>query len=68
MQFDSAFEGMINLVDPAWCRTDLGGQSAPNAPESALLGLVLGIFADDKKSGRIFRAQEYAGKRLEDIL
>ena len=50
------------------CRTDLGGQSAPNAPESALPDLVLGIFADDKKSGRIFRAQEYAGKRLEDIL
>lgn len=59
---------MINLVDPGWCRTDLGGQSAPNAPESALPGLVLGIFCDDKKSGRIFRAQEYAGKKLEDIL
>ena len=59
---------MINLADPGWCRTDLGGQSAPNAPESALPGLVLGIFADDKKSGRIFSAQEYAGKKLEDIL
>lgn len=59
---------MINLADPGWCRTDLGGQGAPNAPESALPGLVLGIFADDKKSGRIFSAQEYAGKKLEDIL
>ena len=28
----------------------------------------LAIFADDKKSGRIFRAQEYAGKKLKDIL
>ncbi|MCM1023246.1 MAG: SDR family oxidoreductase [Prevotella sp.] len=27
---------MINLTDPGWCRTDLGGPHAPNAPESAI--------------------------------
>ena len=32
---------MINLTDPGWCRTDLGGPHAPNAPESAVSGLSL---------------------------
>lgn len=59
---------MINLADPGWCRTDLGGNGAPNAPESAVPGIILGAFADDKKSGRIFSAQEYAGMTLEDAL
>ncbi len=42
---------MINLTDPGWCRTDLGGPRAPNAPESASRGIVVGVFVDDKKSG-----------------
>lgn len=54
--------------DPGWCRTDLGGSSAPNAPESAIPGVILGAFADDKKSGRIFHAQDYAGMTLEEAL
>ena len=32
---------MINLTDPGWCRTDLGGIHAPNAPESAIPGIVV---------------------------
>ena len=59
---------MINLTDPGWCRTDLGGPNAPNAPESALPGVVVGVFADDKKSGRIFSAQDYAGLTLEEAV
>lgn len=57
---------MINLADPGWCRTDLGGQSAPNAPESAIPGVVLGVFADDKKSGRLFRAGDFTGMSVEN--
>ncbi len=57
---------MINLVDPGWCRTDLGGPNAPNSPESALPGVLVGAFLDDKKSGRILRAQDYAGLSLEE--
>lgn len=56
---------MINLCDPGWCRTDLGGPQAPNAPESALPGIVAGAFADDKKSGRTFGAQSFKGMTLE---
>lgn len=57
---------MINLTDPGWCRTDLGGPHAPNAPESAIPGIVVGIFVDDKKSGRFLGAQNFAGMTLEE--
>ena len=56
----------INLVDPGWCRTDLGGPNAPNSPESAIPGVIVGAFVNDKKSGRLFRAQEFAGMTIED--
>ncbi len=59
---------MLNLVDPGWCRTDMGGQFAPNAPESALPGVLVGIFAEDKKSGRIFSAQEFSGLSIESAV
>ncbi|MDO4863279.1 MAG: SDR family oxidoreductase [Ruminococcus sp.] len=59
---------MLNLTDPGWCRTDLGGPNAPNSPESALPGVLVGAFADDKKSGRIFSAQEFAGMTLEEAV
>ena len=58
----------INLTDPGWCRTDLGGPNAPNSPESALPGVLVGAFLDDKKSGRILRAQDYAGLSLEEAV
>ena len=59
---------MINLTDPGWCRTDLGGPHAPNAPESAIPGIVVGVFADDRKSGRFLGAQHFAGMTLEDAV
>ncbi len=65
------FEGtdvMINLTDPGWCRTDLGGPSAPNAPESAIPGIVVGAFVDDKKSGRYLNAPFFHGLTLEEAV
>ena len=59
---------MINLTDPGWCRTDLGGPHAPNAPESAIPGIVVGVFVDDKKSGRNLGAQNFAGMTLEEAV
>ncbi|HPH62042.1 MAG TPA: SDR family oxidoreductase [Paludibacteraceae bacterium] len=58
----------INLADPGWCRTDLGGPKAPNSPESAIPGVLIGAFIDDKKSGRIFSAQDYCGMSLCDAV
>ncbi|HPF29556.1 MAG TPA: SDR family oxidoreductase [Lachnospiraceae bacterium] len=48
---------MISLTDPGWCRTDLGGNKAPNAPESAIPGIIVGAFLEDRKSGRYFSAR-----------
>jgi len=59
---------MINLTDPGWCRTDLGGPHAPNAPESAIPGIVVGVFVDDRKSGRNLGAQHFAGMTLEEAV
>ena len=59
---------MINLTDPGWCRTDLGGSHAPNAPESAIPGIVAGVFVDDRKSGRNLGAQHFAGMSLADAV
>lgn len=58
----------INLTDPGWCRTDLGGPNAPNAPESAIPGIVVGAFIDDKKSGRFLGAPAFTGMTLEDAV
>lgn len=59
---------MMNLVDPGWCRTDLGGQQAPNSPESTIPGIIIGAFIEDKKSGRIFEAQAFAGMELKEAI
>ena len=58
----------LNLADPGWCRTDLGGPKAPNSPESAIPGVLVGAFISDKKCGRIFSAQEFTGMTLEEAV
>lgn len=59
---------MINLTDPGWCRTDLGGPHAPNAPETAIPGIAVGAFVDDKKSGRYLNAPYFTGMTLEEAV
>ncbi|MBE6847080.1 MAG: SDR family oxidoreductase [Ruminococcus sp.] len=59
---------IISLADPGWCRTDLGGPHAPNAPESALPGVIVGAFVNDGKSGRIFHGQRFSGMTLADAV
>lgn len=59
---------LINLTDPGWCRTSLGGPHAPNAPESALPGIVTGVFVNDGKCGRYLNAPYFTGMSLEDAV
>ena len=59
---------IISLADPGWCRTDLGGPNAPNAPESTIPGIVVGAFINDGKSGRMFGAQDFKGMSLEEAV
>ncbi|MBR1797743.1 MAG: SDR family oxidoreductase [Clostridiales bacterium] len=58
----------MNLTDPGWCRTDLGGSQAPNSPESAIPGIIVGAFTNDTFNGKIIRAQEYTGMTLEEAV
>lgn len=58
----------INLTDPGWCRTDLGGPHAPNAPESAIPGVIVGAFIEQPISGRLFAAPRFHGMTLEEAV
>jgi 3-oxoacyl-[acyl-carrier protein] reductase len=49
----------MNLLDPGWLRTDLGGPQAPNAPESVLPGAMVPVLLDDGTCGKWFSAQDY---------
>lgn len=58
----------IFLTDPGWCRTDLGGPSAPNDPASAIPGMLAPGLASSAVNGTYIHAQDYAGKSLEEIV
>jgi len=51
---------LINLLDPGWLRTDLGGPNAPNSVESVLPGALVPALLDDGTTGKWFNAQDYA--------
>ncbi|MCL2358101.1 MAG: SDR family oxidoreductase [Defluviitaleaceae bacterium] len=59
---------LINLFNPGWCRTDLGGPHAPNAPEFSVPGSIIGVLINDKKSGRCFDASHFAGMTPEQAV
>ena len=49
----------MNLMDPGWLRTDLGGDKAPNAVESVIPGAMVPVLLDEAVSGKLFHAQDY---------
>ncbi len=59
---------IISLANPAWCKTDMGGENAYFEPETAIPGLLVGAFVDDKKSGRYFNAQDFKGMTLAEAV
>ena len=51
---------LMNLLDPGWLRTDLGGDKAPNAPDAVLPGALVPVLLDQEAgSGQFYEAQNY---------
>lgn len=50
----------MNLLDPGWLRTDMGGPNAPNAVESVMPGALVPALLDGEIHGVWFSAQDYA--------
>lgn len=58
---------LANMLDPGWCRTDMGGPDAMNDVETALPGALipamLGQTGPEAPKGQLFRAQDFVGMR-----
>lgn len=56
----------VNVVDPGWIRTDLGGPEAPASVESVVPGMIAAAFAEQKLgiNGKWISAQDYVGLPL----
>ena len=52
----------MNLLDPGWLRTDLGGPHAPNAVESVMPGALVPALVENDVQATWFSAQDYAKK------
>lgn len=51
---------LMNLLDPGWLRTDMGGRQAPNHPDTVIPGALVPVLLEkDKGSGILYNAQDY---------
>lgn len=52
---------LMNLLDPGWLRTDLGGDQAPNDADMCIPGALVPILLDEEAgSGKLYAALDYA--------
>jgi 3-oxoacyl-[acyl-carrier protein] reductase len=55
---------LMNLLDPGWLRTDMGGPNAPNDVTTVMPGALVPALIDDGTNGKLFCAQDWAGKSI----
>ena len=58
----------MNVSDPGWIRTDLGGPNAPNAVETVVPGMILGGFLPADATGKWISAQDFTGLALPEAI
>ncbi|NQU30141.1 MAG: SDR family NAD(P)-dependent oxidoreductase [Anaerolineae bacterium] len=52
---------LMNLLDPGWLRTDMGGTKAPHHPDSVLPGALVPVLLEKEKgSGVLYNALDYS--------
>jgi len=56
----------MNVVDPGWVRTELGGDDAPVGPETSLPGMLVGAFTGDDVNGKWIAAEDFTGMTLAE--
>lgn len=58
----------INVADPGWIQTDLGGPNATNTLDTVIPGMVVGAFVPDTINGKWISAQIFKGMTLDETL
>ncbi len=60
---------LMNLLDPGWLRTDMGGANADNDPDSVVPGALVPVLIEKEAgSGELYHAIQYVGKNVADLL
>lgn len=61
-------EVAVNLLDPGWLNTDMGGQEAPNSVDSVIPGALVPALLLHCVTGKEFKAEDYVGMSIEQAL
>jgi len=58
----------MNVLDPGWIRTDMGGPNAPNSVDTTIPGAIVGGFLNNEVNGCWLNAQDFTGMTLEEAI